>query len=159
MIRFAAAFSVLSICLLGACARTPRAEGARPPADFSLSLTLSSGTGASEPAWYILQPDGTLRAARGAAGRESARPLPVRLLTRAEFDRVWELTQAAGLAAQPAPGQAWSDDDPDAADGGAVYYLAAEGRGRTRRVPGPAENPALANLAAELHRLAWLDDR
>lgn len=102
------AFSVVLGCMtlwvaLAGCragnAAAPIAAPALAPPDFSLSVTLmgTSGTGQYQPAWYLLDPGGTLRVATGT--RTAASPVPpiVRVLPSQEVQAIYASAHESGV--------------------------------------------------------------
>jgi len=170
--------------LLQACStlRSPDGGDTSPitaPDDFSLSLTMlegEPGEGAREPAWYIVEPDGVLRAASGTRVATSPMPPTVRRLSRSQLDALCALCDEAGLldrvpegfvAAPEPPPEAPDWTNPDAASGligsGSArtdrIYIAHRGRRRSF-VPlndQPAARESLTALATELRALAWMN--
>lgn len=134
------------LLLLSACASSPRERGPVPE-DFSISLELRGG---ADPAWFVFQPDGVLRAAVGERSPTSSLPLAVRRLRPAEQARLYELVQATGVLEQ-------SDSPPRSDDLGVLIYATANRRVVETGAGAPDSDPALAELVSHLRRLAWID--
>ena len=100
---------VCTIPLVSACGSTPHTEprGAiptgdpRPPADFALAVTVMGEevtTGwVLEPARFVIEPDGVLRAATGAGVGPSVYPPRTRRLTDAQVSDVYSVVTRQGL--------------------------------------------------------------
>ena len=76
------------------------------PADFTLAMSVYSPASARvagtlqrslRPARYIVEPDGALRVATGAAARVSTFPPRARELTPRQMDQVWRLVRDTAL--------------------------------------------------------------
>jgi len=154
--RRAISLSVTAL-VLAACAGTPPL-GATPPDDFALAVTLlgtsAEGPEALRPAWYIVEPDGTLRVALGERRPISPPPRPVRRLSHRDRQALW--ADAADLAAAGAP---VSEGPADLADPTphALVYLAAGGERRTVRIDLERGGETVARVADRLRRLGWVD--
>jgi hypothetical protein len=153
---------------LGACAATGPSEVSESvPRDFAVSIAVASNDADLEPAWYILEADGTLRAALGAPTPRSPIPPRVRTLTPGARAAVWRAVQHAQWIPGTKPGDA---DSPTALPPGEavagpaelaeVYVAAGGGRwsGRVLAAPGSASAERLQAVIRELRRLAWLPD-
>lgn len=160
----------LLIVFLSGCAwgggRAGRADrfeaalgGAEPPEDFVVALTVlgdpSGAGGRSRPglraARYVVEADGVLRAAIGQGVTPSTFPPMTRTLDDGQIRDLWRLASAAAQQ----PGEVIAN--PDLFQGGpgsAVLYLSAGGTRRARAVS--LGDPAIAGLADELARLAWI---
>ena len=102
----------LAMAILGGCGswtpaqpreRQPGTEFPGMPPDFALSLAVlvpsaSAEPGFPEPAWYLVEADGQLRAAPGDRGPTSPLPPYRRQLTHDEVARLWSTIRAAGLS-------------------------------------------------------------
>ncbi len=145
---------------LGACAATGHSTGSElVPRDFAVSVMIAHPTADLEPAWYVLEADGTLRAALGAPAPQSPIPPRVRTLTPGARAAVWRAVQEAAWIPDAKPAGA----DPAADDAGAIelaeVYVAANGGRWSGRVVEPPNSPGsqhLANVIRELRQLAWL---
>lgn len=129
MIVVWAALSVAG-CASGAGGRTSC------PDDFAMSLYVPS----SEPAWYVLDADGTLRAATGLRSESSALPPPVRSLTPRQVQNLWRTARnvkSKVVATEPS----------------AELWIA--GHGRRRMLHLPADDATIAGLTRSLRDLAW----
>jgi len=150
---------VLLSSVLAACAGARARPDARHlPDDFSLSVAVQPG-GGREPAWYVIEPDGTLRAAIGARRPDSPRPAGVRTLTRDQVRGVWELACAAGLAGEHHGEGKVSTTLPGSPAGAAVVEVASAGKRRTVAAPAPsdASGAGLSKLLERLRELAWIE--
>lgn len=140
-----------------------RAESVAP-ADFSLSLAIV-GTGPKaaatnlQSAWYVLDPDGSLRVAVGDRGPASRVPPIVRQLTRDQVDAVWRHIDGLGLSTPGAFGAGGAMPRTQT-EPAAELSIAAEGRRSTRTCDlSDAESAcagAAAAVAAHLRDLAWM---
>lgn len=80
----------------------------RFPPDFSVSVTLILPGDARDPkapawvtpAWYVVEPDGQLRAREGVRWAEQAIPPLVRHLRHEEVAELWSTIRAGGLVAE-----------------------------------------------------------
>ena len=145
----------LLAALLTSCAAPARPPQAAPPSDFSLSLTIVGDSPAApdlEPAWYVLEPDGLLRAALGQ--RQAVSPIPpvVRRLTETQFREVWDATRESGALEAPVGGVQVADSVLPRQ--GAAVSVSADGVRRTRVYEGPPDR--FAALSSLLRRLAWV---
>jgi hypothetical protein len=143
--------------VLAGCAGTPRP--ADLPDDFAVSVSFS-GTpdGPCAPAWFLVEPDGSLRAAQGERRATSPLPPAVRVLRRGEVREVWTLTSRLGVLGGAPPGEPAGDDLlPPPGVSVAVVSVAAEGRRRTVRVIDPQANGEFSALAGRLRALAWFE--
>ena len=87
--------------LIGCASRQPMTLGTTaPPPDFALVLSFTQ-----PPAHYILEPDGTLRAATGPGITHGPTPAlmppPTARLTPDQIAQLWALTHDAGLVTHP----------------------------------------------------------
>ena len=157
--RIGLAATVLS---LGACAAGGRvSQSDAVPRDFAVSVAVSTTQADLEPAWYILEADGTLRAALGAPTPRSPVPPRVRTLTPGARASVWHAVQNA----QWIPESRGSDVAEEPADAARVelaeVYVAADGgrwTGRVLEAPDSPEAERLKDVIRELRRLAWLPE-
>lgn len=142
------------------------------PSDFALSIVVPTAAMARgiSPAWYIVEPDGTLRVALGEPIDRSPIPPRVRMLTPGERARVWEAVRRAGWL--PSPGDAAMERDAavaevpapanaaepvPAATSTAQVYLAAAGGRWTGVASATPDEAGLADVVRTLRTLAWLD--
>ncbi len=124
---------LLSGCIAGGSARRTTC-----PEDFALSLYTPSPT----PAWFVLDADGTLRAATGPRLPQSPVPPGVRTLTTRQVQGVWRVARTVKPKA------------PQGDSGApAEFWMAAYGRKSERLLP--ADDAALGTLAGMLRDLAW----
>src|SRR5262245_17807436 len=144
-----------ALCVLGLLAALAACASRAPertcPPDFALSLTLmDSGGGSLAPAWFVVDPDGVLRAGLGERSEQTPLPPPVRVLSDDELAEVW--ADAKPLldlrSARAAP------ERPRSGRNVAVAYIARGGRGRTVTIDAPGED--VRPLAERLRRLAYL---
>lgn len=108
------------------------------PDDFAMSLYVPS----PEAAWYVLDADGTLRAATGMRSESSSVPPPVRTLTPRQVQNLWRAVR--NVTARP---------KVDAPEPHAELWIA--GNGRRRLLHLPANDGNIAGLANSLRDLAW----
>lgn len=170
------ALVAMPLCL-GACAATGPSELSESvPRDFAVSIAVAGNDANLEPAWYILEADGTLRAALGAPTARSPIPPRVRTLTPGARAAVWHAVQdaqwipgaetdAADSFDPASPIDSPTASPPDGAVAGSrqlaeVYVAASGGRwsGRVLAAPGSASAQRLEAVIRELRRLAWLPD-
>ena len=160
----------------------------RMPPDFALSVSIHPAThtainadapGASadpaggtnesleQPAWYLVEPDGRLRAS--PVVRTPTTPVPgiIRQLTAGEVQELWSTVRASGLtpssasvlAAERGAARAGARDLPERAPERltAIIFVAAEGERRTFEIDLTGEGVAslgARDLAARLRQLA-----
>jgi len=144
-----------------------------PPDDFAVSILVPANGALIEPAWYILEADGTLRAALGEATSDTPIPPRVRTLTPGARAEVWNAVLATGwipsaeaaTAEEVGSGIVVQESTSTTAAGETarikladVYVAAGGGRwsGRVVDVPGSAAQGSLATVIARLRALAWL---
>lgn len=108
------------------------------PDDFAMSLYVPS----PEPAWYVLDADGTLRAATGLRLDSSPVPAPVRVLTPRQMQNLWRTARNVTVRSKAVT------PDPRA-------ELWIAGNGKRRMIHMPADDASLAGLATSLRDLAW----
>ena len=150
-----------ALLLLAGCSAHPRAGRAlpeHPPADFGLAVTVLPADDDAARARYIVEPDGTLRAATGAGATVQTFPAAVRLLDQAQRRRLWWLTLDTRAHDPTSP---WALVAPDTFDplGQSVTIVTTSFWGaRTSAAipPGEEASPAAQALAEELARLAWI---
>jgi len=151
---------VLGLCACG----SPRRTGAIPvaPADFSLSVTLVGGGAAAgstsanpllQPAWYVLDPDGTLRAALGDRTPGSPVPPIVRQLNRDEVESVWRGVCESGLSDAMKGREDVSDWQLPSPGNTAIFLGADMSR---RAVVFDSAAPEVAPVVERLRSLAWM---
>ncbi len=104
-----AAAVLLVLTLLPGCSGTPAHDPARPaipsgenrtPSDFALAATLFTGENAPgdlEPIRFVIQPDGVLRAARGAGVSMDVLPPRTRNLNQSQLSMVYTQAVRKGL--------------------------------------------------------------
>lgn len=146
---------------LGACAAVgPASTTEAVPSDFAVSVSITNSTEGFEPAWYVLEADGTLRAALGAPSPQSPIPPRVRTLTPGARAQVWRAVQdAAWIPEADTPAAVNATDDATPAVELAEVYVAANGGRWSGRVVEPPKSPGserLQGVIRELRRLAWL---
>lgn len=141
------------LSLLGACAG-PRTNPGGPPSDFAVSVAVYGGREEGASGWYVIDADGTLRAALGERGKTSAVPPTVRTLSHDELVQVWSLVGEAGVLGNQPPGPIVSDEIVlEEGDHGAIVYAAGGGRRRSVRLDGA--QPPVAALVTRLRELSW----
>lgn len=160
-----APLGLAAVLALGACRAAPEPPE-RTPADFSLSVTLlATGTPQPEskpepvrPVWYLVEPDGTLRAAVGQRTPDTRLPVPIRRLDPRERETLWALVRGADLAS-PAPRDVAAELAPPAAPPAvptAIIELAHSGTRRAVWIPlaDSGARERLRGVTGELDRLA-----
>ena len=151
-----AAASLVAAALLAAspiaCSKARHADaGAATPDDFALSITLDD-TGPGGAAWYVVDPDGSLRVATGTRGDRSPVPPLVRQLSAAQVAAIWDVARSSGLEAAVRAAPAIDESRTRA---GATVFLAADHVRRSAALP--ASDPGVAAAVIELRRLAWME--
>ena len=162
----------LAGALLASCATGSRQlnQGQAVPADFAVSISVPQGDAKLEPAWYVLEADGTLRAALGQATPQSPVPPRVRTLTPGARAAVWDAVQQAHWVPGTAEQAAEQTSEQAPADAAlsqpkavlAEVYVAANGGRWSGLVVDAPDSPAakrLERVIRELRRLAWLDQK
>ncbi|MEQ8770146.1 MAG: hypothetical protein RIB60_06520 [Phycisphaerales bacterium] len=152
--------SVGLMVVLGGCDAPPALTQppAEPPGSFGVAVDVLPGAGRTpdgsiEPARYILEPDGSLRAATGVV---QAGEFP-RLVRRLDADaraRVYRLTLATG-AHDPAPDRRVPAPDLFRPETPTTLVTVGWGEGRSAASFDP-DDPDARALADELARLAWV---
>lgn len=132
------------------------AEGAAP-ADFSVSLSVYKAGEGRLPGWYVVGPEGQLRAVVGE--RRANTPLPpiVRQLDPTDRERLWGIVRDAGLLAREIPEGLVSGAE-DASGAGATATIAVSGQGRRVTLVAADEVGSLVALEAAMRELAWLSE-
>ncbi|MCC6286099.1 MAG: hypothetical protein IT439_12505 [Phycisphaerales bacterium] len=97
----------LGVCS-GCAAAPPPADASGRPADFAVSITvistqddptlISALPRQMRPARYVIEADGSLRAAVGAGATPDIRPALTRRLDSAQMARLWRLIEESGFA-------------------------------------------------------------
>ncbi len=155
---------VLAVVLGGMCAPgcgTGRAvEGAAgdvAPADFSVSLSVYKVGEGRLPGWYVVGPEGQLRAVVGE--RRANTPLPpiVRQLDPADRERLWGIVRDGGLLGRESPEGLVSGAE-DSSSTGATATIAVSGGGRRVTLVAADEVGSLVALEAAMRELAWLSE-
>ena len=166
--RIALRISIGFSLLTAGCSTLQSTPEGQTPEDFAVSLTILSGQpgdGATEPAWYILEPDGVLRAISGSRVADSRLPPAVRHLDNDEVQTVHQVCAAAGLfedvppgfelaAEPPPPQQEWN---AVANSQSTVNRVFVAFRGKRRSYIPVEGSTALEPIAAKLRELAWMD--
>lgn len=158
---------------LAGCEMTPaRGVGTpdKPPADFALSVTVFAPSmrvagepepkrdPATTPARYILEPDGTLRAAVGPGATPETFPPIVRRVSDGQRQRLWWLTLDTA-AHDPGPDAKVASPEtyrPEGTDPEALITVSWLGGWSAAAKPLGDGSTGRA-LTAELARLAWVD--
>lgn len=152
---------------LGGCAGPRTAGDALPearPADLVLGLTVygpDSGVrrGGQRPARYLVEPDGSLRAAVGGGAVESVHPPIARRLTDAERDELWAMVRAAGINRVSASMRLNSAQHYTAPAGRRVYLVELAGGGGRWVAAMPEGEPdaeRAGDIADRLAGWAWV---
>lgn len=145
------AASLVAASLVACSKARPSDTDAATPDDFALSITLDE-TGPGGAAWYVVDPDGSLRVATGTRGDRSPVPPLVRQLSAAQVAALWDLTRASGLEAAVRAAPAVDEGRTRA---GTTVFLAADHARRCAALP--ASDPGVAAAVIELRRLAWME--
>ncbi len=142
---------------LAGCAAPQRPDD-RLPDDFSLSVSVLGPEGTPmESAWYLVDPDGTLRVAMGERLRSSPAPRAVRVLTREQQTTLWRRVVESGLLAERERAPALSEAAiPVPGERAAVVHLAADQHRRSFRADPDPAGPT-ATVVTHLRALAWLE--
>ncbi|MFT5424445.1 MAG: hypothetical protein ACI89L_002240 [Phycisphaerales bacterium] len=158
--------------LLVGCGGHPRASQSRPgfadtlPSAFGLSLTVIQEDAAEpnplhQPARYVLDPDGWLRAGTGPGATRNTLPPQVRRLTHQQRQTLWDQTRASGLLEPDCPVRIPSGDGPIPDRARPLLLITAStDRGRfsaavaLESVPGEAYAPMLGRL----REWAWISE-
>ncbi|MEO0630026.1 MAG: hypothetical protein AAFY46_04770 [Planctomycetota bacterium] len=102
-----------SIAVLVGCGSRPTSDARfspRPPEDLTIAVTVIAPEGSSpEPARFVIEPGGQLRAAVGAGSTPETFPPKTRLLTDAQVSQLYGILAREGLAL---PANAASRDTP-----------------------------------------------
>jgi hypothetical protein len=174
------AFCLLAPLALGGClsrrAEPPPAQAAIPedrPADFTLAVTVYSPVSAKiagalpralRPARYVVEPDGTLRAAptTPAPAARAAFPPRARTLTPRQMDQIWRLLRDTALLEPTNPARV---EDPGAVElspdrtTATLYIAFADRRTSLRLLLDRGSEDALSaeRIADHLAALAFLN--
>jgi hypothetical protein len=150
LVALAAAF------LTTACAPSARRDAC--PEDFAVSLTIYAGDPGLQPAWYLVEPDGVLRAALGERTAASTLPPVVRTLPRHEVESLWRTLYLRDLYNEAPPEDRTIDVGGTAAAPLAEVYFAGYGRRRTVNVSRTDSDgrETARLLAIQMRRLAWI---
>lgn len=151
MLHRAALLLLVVVCVCS-CA-SPRPAGASPPQDFSFSVTVLGGPGAS-PGWYAVDADNTLRVNRSL--RTSSTPVPpaARVLSREEVLGVWR--RSSSMESMAGATRIASDASALPATASIAYdgiLLSSTGNGATRSsvfVPPPQGDAEAWNACLRL---------
>ncbi len=136
--------------LVGCASSTIAPDPAAPaettrPRDAAISLSLSG----DQPAWFLVDSDGALRASLGERLAVTPSPPLVRVLTTAEWDALWTTSLAAQAEARAL--------DAGTSEGPARLEVRSHGRVLERN--GIPLSPSVQSLAAHLRSLSWADGR
>ena len=115
------------------------------PRDAAISLSLSG----DQPAWFLVDSDGALRASLGERLAVTPSPPLVRVLTTAEWDALWTTSLAAQAEARAL--------DAGTSEGPARLEVRSHGRVLERH--GMPLSPGVQSLAAHLRSLSWAEGR
>lgn len=140
--------TVLAASSLVGCASSTTAPGPAEttrPRDAAISLSLSG----DQPAWFLVDSDGALRASLGERLAVTPSPPMVRVLTTAEWDALWTTSLAAQAEARAL--------DAGVSEGPARLEVRSHGRVLERH--GMPLSPGVQSLAAHLRSLSWADGR
>ncbi len=136
--------------LLAGCAPRPAADdrfAPRPPEDLTIAITVIGPEGSSpEPARFVIEPGGLLRAAVGAGSAPEMLPPRTRRLTDAQVGQVYGMIARQGLALPT--------DSPGASEPRIEVTVTAGDRRSTGRHPhADADARALVDRCRRLARL------
>lgn len=153
--------ALASVRMLG-CSAAERFElPDAPPSDFVLAATVFTPAAtdkdqpASVPARYIVEPDGTLRAAIGAGSSPTTYPRATRTLTSAQFDQLWTLTRAIDLDGDGARAINSPEIFTPPGDTG-VVLIELRADETQQGFAFPADHPQTRALIEALADLAWV---
>ncbi|TVQ62292.1 MAG: hypothetical protein EA379_05540 [Phycisphaerales bacterium] len=155
---------ITALAALGACAAPDRRaplDAASPAPDFALSITVRDDAHGLTPARYVLDPDGSLRAAIGPGAGSDLLPNFTRRLGEDERAGVWRLALAAGVpsGAPGSPGSraAAPGSERAALDRGAGVVIWVRAQGASAVYTPSMTTDANARLLVErFEELAWV---
>ena len=162
LIAIACTFTLVSACRSGpeepAGGAIPTGE-TRPPADFALAVTVLGEEGTTgwvlEPARFVVEPDGVLRAATGAGVGPTVYPSRTRRLTEPQINELYAMVVRAGLD-RGLGGEPYRLGDIQPAGAWIVVEVTAhEHRRSTFYVPD--EDRDVVDLVRQLRRLSRLE--
>ncbi|GJM18248.1 MAG: hypothetical protein DHS20C14_04610 [Phycisphaeraceae bacterium] len=154
----------LGVALLGACTApmTLTDPPADPPGDFGLAVAFVPGARVGTPASdrasaarYILEPDGSLRAATGGGASPQLLPPIVRRVDAPTRAGLWRRALATGVHDPDPEVRVSAPDLYDSLGKPVVLVTIAWGDGRSSAAFDTADPQARA-LLDELARLAWV---
>lgn len=149
--------SLASALLLAGCAgQAP--VGAQAPADFGLSLSVMRAPAGETAAWYVVQPDGMLRAVVGERRENTPVPPVVRQLTPLEMERLWTIVYGAELLTGDCPAGMERAGELVPAGSDAAAGLAVTGCDHRRSFVATELTGVVGELDAALRELAWLNE-
>jgi hypothetical protein len=143
------------------------------PPDFTLGVTVLSPAATAEeidaaaraerPGRYIVEPDGVLRAAIGAAATPRVYPGQTRRLTAGQVERLWRLVAASGLLEPGSLTRIESTETffPARERATALVYVrwGGDSSHHAVRLPlGDVESEAVGRLIDEVAELAWVPE-
>lgn len=164
------AAAVLGLALAACSSSRPIPAAAEPippddrPADFMLAATVHSPESMSkarlprslQPARYVVEADGVLRAAVGEDSQTTTFPGRTRQLTPREFDALWRLVRESGLLDAENAARVEGPDEltraPDRTT--AIVYVSFDGRRMTLRTLLDRTSPGAAEVERVIDRLA-----
>lgn len=133
---------------------SPKAVPETVPADFGLSFTVLRAEGDCKAAWYVLQPDGVLRAVEGVRRESTPIPPPVRVLSTDEREGLWRIVRKSYWLATPTPTGFRVASELEASD----VSVSVTGDDRRSTMIGPIDDPHSIEMEAMLRDLAWLNE-
>lgn len=145
--------TIVSIAILAGCA-SPRSVPEAVPADFGLSFTVLKSEGGATSAWYVIQPDGVLRAVSGVRRENTPIPPPVRTLTNEERDELWRVVRSAYWLSDSVPQGFRIAPELDAEE----IAVSVSGDNRRSTLIGPLDNRYVNEMEMKLRELAWIDE-
>jgi hypothetical protein len=142
-----------SFLALSGCA-SPKAVPESVPADFGLSFTVLRARGDAKAAWYVVQPDGVLRAVEGVRQESTPIPPPVRVLSAVERERLWRIVRKSYWLSEPTPTGFTVASELEAKE----MSVSVTGDDRRATLIGSLESGFSTEMEAILRDLAWLNE-
>jgi len=146
-------FILTSFLALSGCA-SPKAVPEDVPPDFGLSFTVLRAQGDAKAAWYVVQPDGVLRAVEGVRRDNTPIPPPVRVLSAAERDRLWRIVRQSSWLSDSKPTGFTVASELDAQE----LSVSVTGDDRRSTLVGSLQDASAIEIESILRDLAWLNE-
>lgn len=158
---------ICTITHVGACRSGPTAPAGgaipigetRPPADFALAVTVMGEEGTTgwvlEPARFVIEPDGVLRAATGAGVGPTVYPPRTRRLTDLQVREIHNIVTRQGLD-RGLGGKAFRLGDVQPIGAWVLIEVTAHEQRRST-IYRPADERRVIELVRHLRRLARLE--